>query len=174
MAPISEARSDIHAFRALVTTDTPMTLPVLNAVWRWFLDVEIPLPIAAMPFNDTGDEHKNLTLDVLNELDKHFITLEADAELNGDITDTDTVAKVNSLWRELAGLYADMINDSVPEMPEEMRMLFEENALQMIADSNGIDTDDAAREIRDNPVARMMLRRTGIDPDIVLRRHNND
>lgn len=172
MAPISEARADVHAFRALITTDTPMTMPVLNALWRWFLDVEIPLPIAAMTFTD--DEHKNLTLDVLTELDKGFRTLEADAELNGDITDTETVATLNALWRELAGLYANMINDSIPEMPEEMRALFEDNALQMIADSNGIDTDDAAREIRDNPVARMMLRRTGIDPDIVLRRHNND
>ena len=170
---VSEARADIRVLKALIATDTPVTWPVLNAVWRWFLDVEIVLPIPVMDLSD--GEKKALATDVINDLDESFGRLEAqvDADPETPMEGNVEVQHVNALWRELAGIYAPMVNDSVQEVPEEIRPLIMAQAVTMLAQSSGLDMEDAIEHVRTDPVVRMMLRRSGIDPDDAIRHMNN-
>lgn len=168
-AEISEAHADIRALKSLITTGTPVTWPVLNAVWRWFLDVEIVLPLQDMALS--GKDHARLAREIVNDLDEAFTRLDAYVAANpdADMAENADVNELNSLWRELASLYAGMLNDSVNPVPEEMREHVIANAIPMLAHAAGVDLDEAAEQVKSNPVTRMMMRRSGIDPDEALR-----
>jgi len=163
--PVSKARDDLRVLKVLVENDGPITSTTLSAVWRWFLDVEIPLPIPAMPLSD--EERLMFARSITEEMDEVFAELEQHADAGLDVTEGEPVERINALWRELAGCYADTLNSSVPQLPDERKREMEANAVRLVAMSTGLDEDEAAEHIRTDPVTRTMLRRSGIEPDNV-------
>ena len=163
--PVSKARDDLRVLKILVENDGPVTSTTLSAVWRWFLDVEIPLPLPAMPLTDK--QRLTLTRAITSEMDDVFAELEQQAETGGNVTEGEPVDRINALWRELAGCYADILNASLPQLPEEQKREMEANAVRLVAMSTGMDEEEAAEHIRTDPVTRTMLRRSGIEPDNV-------
>lgn len=168
-SPVSDARADVLVLRSLLDTNTPVPFSVLNAIWRWFIDVEIVLPIAEMEFTD--ESRNAFARDIVTDMADTFARLEAvvDADPEAIADDHPEVDEVNGLWRELAALYAPMINASVTVIPEDMQAVVYPNTAKMIASSAGISIEDAIERLKTDPIARMSLRRSGIDPDRAIR-----
>lgn len=168
---LEEMRNDTHVL-ALVsaTEETPFTMPVIEAVARWFGDVEIKYPIADMGFSEA--ERRTIVHAVATELLEQF-----NAAVNhcvGDELDDERfaalAATVDPLWRELAGALATQLNERFEErrVPEDHSTEFLEAIMAKMHDDFG---DDAVSEFRralaeDNNL-RAQLRRMGVDPDKV-------
>lgn len=165
--PVTLARQDLQVLKILVDNDGPITTPTLAAVWKWFLDVEIPLPIPVLPLSE--NERRTFARSITSEMDEVFAQLEQEADHSGGITTTSgpQVDRINTLWRELAGCFAETLNATVPQLPEEQKREMEANAVRLVAMSTGMDEEDAAEHIKSDPVTRTMLRRSGIEPDNV-------
>lgn len=167
---ISEVLGDVRALRAIAQASVPITEPALQGVWRWFIDVELLLPLPVMPLGDA--ERETYATDILNEMDAIFTRMEAQYDLLTEEqrsnlnTSPDSIA-VNALWRELAGVYAPIINRSVTVLSDEERETAHEHALEMLCTTSGMDEDEMRDRIRHDPTLRLMLRRSGLDPDKV-------
>lgn len=166
---ISEIRADIHVFRAVVEANVPPTDIVLNGVWRWYLDVELYLPLPVMDLTD--GERRRYAVDILNEMDSIFAN---EMQPTYDSLDTDgknamfrsaSADRVNSLWKELAGTYAYLVNRSVVVLDDETRADAEAHAVELLSASSGMDEDEIRDRIRHDSQMRLMLRRSGLDPD---------
>ncbi len=165
---ISEMRADLHVFRAVVEANVAPTDIVLNGVWRWYLDVELHLPLPVMDMNP--DERRRYAVDIINEMDAAFAAVEPqfDTMTHEDIHNLfrgEFADQVNGLWRELAGAYAYLINQSVVILDEEDKRNAEEHAVELISQSSGLDEDEIRDRIRHDSQMRLMLRRSGLDPD---------
>jgi len=166
----SDAYADLKVLKACIDTDTAPTFTVINSVWRWFLDVEFTLPIPVLDMPEASRE--TITRDVVTEMADIFADFDAKASSDPDF-DPNSDSKVhtlNALWRELAGLYAPLLNSSVGTLPPEVLDMVYPQAIGHLAVSSGMDLDEAVDRVKNDPVLRMMMRRDGLDPDMALTR----
>lgn len=168
MSHTSDAYADLKVLKACIDTGTTPTFPVLNAVWRWFLDVEFALPIPVLDMPEASRE--TITRDVVAEMGDIFADFDAKASSNPDFDPNSdpTVHTLNALWRELAGLYAPLLNDSVETIPDEVLQAIYPHAIAQMAHMNDLNIEDAVNRVQNDPVLRMMMRRSGLDPDMAL------
>lgn len=171
MSAISVIRRDLRAVQAIVESGADLPDWALNAIWRWFFDQELRVPLPVMTM--TEEERQSLALDILAEMDERFTALEKlsetmPSEERDDLNDTEDGQKVNSLWRELAGCYASIVNESVVVLSEEEAQEAYTHIIPVLIATSGITEDELLERIRYDGSTRMMLRRSGIDPDRLL------
>lgn len=162
---IAAAHADIRVMKAVVDADVEMTPAVVNAVWKWFQDVELMVPLPVMDMSDKM--RLSLVKDILAEMDEAFTRLDQRSQDNGpaEMQAYPEVALVDSLWRELAGCYADIVNAQITVLtPEEQEQAYE-GALRYLQMTSDLDETEVLRQIKTDPALRMMLRRNGLDPD---------
>ena len=164
-------RDDTHVLALVAATDeAPFTMPVIEAVARWFGDVEIRFPIADMGFSDA--ERREIVRNVSNDLLAQFNSIVG--ECVNDVLDEERfaalAASVDPLWRELAGAFAAQLNERFEEnrVPTDHSSDFLTNIMSKMEDDLG---DDAVNEFRralsNDSNLRAQLRRMGLDPDAV-------
>lgn len=171
MSGISEIRTDLQAFRAIVESGVEVPGWALNAIWRWFFDQELRLPLPVMPLS--SDERLALALDIITEMNARFDALDKAAsemtpEDQQNLNETEDGMKANALWRELAGCYAHLINESVVVLSEEEAEMAYSHIIPTLMATAGISEEELYDRIRNDGSTRMMLRRSGIDPDKLL------
>ena len=132
---ITPIRADVRVVRTLLENDVPITDMVMRGLWRWFADVEIPVPLPRMGLKD--DQRRALALTIITEMDEAFTKLEIacegkTTEEQAEYTASADATVVNNLWKEIAGCYAEIINEDVTVIPEEMRAEVYANALQSL------------------------------------------
>lgn len=162
---------DVKIMRAVIDAGVPISDMVLRGVWRSFLDVELNLPLPVMPLTDA--ERQKLAAEIIHEMEALFTELEElaeglEEEAQHALGSTDEAKRINSLWRELAGVYAEHVNDQVPVIPEALKELITSRIIADMAEKFGVDEDDIRAKIRTESTLRMMLRMQGIDPDDIL------
>lgn len=165
---ITRVKADTKVFEVVVQAGVPMTEAVLNAVWRWYIDVELYLPLPEMPMEEK--ERLSLAQDILSEMEGLLTVVENKFDTFTDeekenLADLPESQALNNLWRELAGVYAYLINEGVPALSEEEQATAHEHAVEMLHDSSGMDEAEIRDRIRHDPTMRLMLRRSGLDPD---------
>jgi hypothetical protein len=168
---ISQIRTDLKAFRAVAESGVEVPDWALNAIWRWFFDQELRLPLPVMPLS--SEERRDLSLEILDEMDSRFVALEKAAdtmspEEQSDLNTSEDGMKANALWRELAGCYAHVINQSVVVLSEEEAEMAYSHIIPTLMATVGISEEELYDRIRNDGSTRMMLRRSGIDPDKLL------
>lgn len=168
---VTPIRQDIAVFRSVLTQGVPVTDMVLRGVWRWFQDVELRVPLAAMTFGE--EERATLALTVVDEMDEVFARIEQSCdglppEEQAEFTQGPDADAVNALWRELAGCYADLVNREVAEIPEEHREEAHAQAFESLCQQTGWSEDTLRENLRENTHFRMMLRMAGLDPDRIV------
>jgi len=168
--PFEDVTDDLAVMKAVIMTETKMTSTVVNMVWRWFPDVELILPIPDMGI--VGDEWKRLTETIVDEMIFTFDKAGVLWEANPDVEDVTEVAPeevliLDSLWRELAGCFAVLINEDIPQIPEVMAVEIYENAVEQLASAYEMDPEEVREAALNNVSFRTMLRRQGLDPDRV-------
>lgn len=165
---ITKVKADTKVFEVVVKSGVPMTEAVLNAVWRWYIDVELYLPLPEMPMAD--QERLTLAQEILSEMEDILTVVEnkfdtfTEEEME-NLANLPESQALNNLWRELAGVYAYLINEGVPTLSEEEQAAAHEHAVEMLHDSSGMDESEIRDRIRHDPTMRLMLRRSGLDPD---------
>jgi hypothetical protein len=168
---ITPIRSDLAVLRAVLDAGVGVTDSVINGAWRWFQDVELPLPLPVMTLS--VQEQRHLAKTVLSEMDALFASLEKQCEgkslkQQAAIAQTGEAERVNALWRELAGCYAELINDEVPQLPESARVRIQEAMIGELAERFEIGEDEARLKVRTDTTLRMMLRMSGLNPDEII------
>jgi len=168
---VTPIRQDIAVMRAVMTQGAPVTDMVIRGVWRWFQDVELRVPLASMTFGE--EERAALSLTIVEEMDEVFARIEEACEglppeEQAEFTEGPDAEAVNSLWRELAGCYADLINREVSEIPEEHRDAAHAQAFESLCEQTGWSEDILRQNLRENSHFRMMLRMAGLDPDRIV------
>jgi hypothetical protein len=169
LSAIPDIRRDVKAVRAIVESGAEMPEWAINALWRWFFDQELRVPLPVMTMSE--QERASLAIEILSEMDERFASLEAVAEAASDGDDLNTTEdgqKVNALWRELAGCYASVVNESVVVLTEEEAQEAYAQILPVLSASSGLPEEELLERIRTDGSTRMMLRRSGIDPDRLL------
>lgn len=168
---ITVIRTDIKVAKAVANADLELTPAIINSIWKWFQDVEILVPLDIMPIS--SEERILLTKDILTEMDDNFIILEQkvqEALAKGEDFDGPSSPegkKVDALWKELAGCYASVVNEEVPDLPESIKRIVAETFVTEVADKYDLSTEDAVDKILGDSKLRMMLRMSGIDPDFL-------
>lgn len=164
---ITHIRKDIRTLKAVVAADVEVTDVVLDGVWRWFSDVELAVPLQVMELSDS--ERSLLATEIIAEMDACFSRLEKMASKpNVDLdmlAHTSDGRQVDLLWKELAGVYADLINDEVPELPEELKQEIHERIVEELSEQFGVTEDEIRHKIRTDSSLRMRLRMSGLSPD---------
>lgn len=164
-------RDDTHVLALVATTDeAPFTMPVIEAVARWFGDVEIRFPIADMGFTDA--ERREIVRTVSNELLSQFNAAISDcvADELGEERFATLAAAVDPLWRELTGAFATQLNERFEQnrVPADHSAEFLSMIMSKMQDDLG---EDAVSEFRSalssDANLRAQLRRMGLDPDAV-------
>lgn len=159
-------RRDIQAFKAVVDANVSVTDAIVNSLWRWFGDVEIPVPLPVMPLSD--EERIQITKDILGEMDESFARLEkieSHGAKSDDLRRHEDGQQVDRLWRELAGVYAELVNEEVPSLPEEIKQQIQERIVSDLSEQFGVSEDEVLQQIRTDSSLRMRLRMAGISPD---------
>lgn len=166
---ITTIRKDVQI--ALLVADAGLTLtpPILKSLWHWFQDVEIAVPLPIMPI--TEEEQISLSRDILKEMEALFAVLEEKAEIaisQGEDFDgpaSPEGKKVDALWKELAGCYAELVNAEVPVIPVQMQDMVAAMIVDEMTRKYDISEDEARYRLRTESHLRMMLRMSGVDPD---------
>ena len=150
--------------------DTPITSHVIDAVARWYQDVEILYPIAEMDLDETNK--RSLTEAIATEMLSQFVTALESAKASGGELDSEPFqalgAAVDPLWRELAGVHAAVLNGSFQENriePEDTRDAIEQmlSAIERFSGPDGVN--EFRSRARSDKTLRAHLRRMGLDPD---------
>lgn len=168
--PFEEPQDDLRVIDACIKQGVPVTPAVLDAAWGWFGDVEIILPIPEMGL---AEEQRNaLAAQVIDDIIVEFGKAAAKWEDAPDETPVkeiapDEVEKIDSLWRELAGCFAPVLNEMVPEVPDPLRERICSTMVENMAESFEVGEDEVREALRSDSSLRMSLRRQGIDPDTV-------
>lgn len=162
-------KQDIAIARAVIENGLDLNDTIINGVWRHFTDVEIFVPLASMDLRP--EERINLAKGILEEMDE-VLTQIRDGYKKAE-TEEDLKAihrgplgtKVDNLWKEFAGCYAELINAEIPQLPEHMKKVVAESLVSELAHRFDTTEDDIIERIQRDSTLRMMFRRTGINPD---------
>ena len=168
---VTQIREDVCVLKAVLENGAPVTDMVLRGVWRWFQDVELQVPLPVMTLG--AEERASLALTITCEMDAVFARIEAaceglDAGEQLAFTQGPDAAAVNTLWRELAGCYAHLINSEVAEIPAEHLEEAHARAFESLCEQTGWSEDTLRENLRENTHFRMMLRMAGLDPDRII------
>lgn len=164
-----KSRSDFDTFRSAVNADISITGTLLDIVASWYRNVEIVLPIPEMGLDE--GERKQLAQEVATEMlqivDNAISELERGAD--GEEILPAIAPKLDALWRELAGVYASVLNAAFREKmdgidPEEVKHAIEAMIATM-AQLSGDDEGSVRAHMRTDESTRAKLRQMGIDPD---------
>jgi hypothetical protein len=163
------SETDFRTLKRVIEAEIPVTEALLGSVSKWFGNVEISYPIAEMEMDENA--RRSLALTVMQEM-SDAVTKAVSALENG--TDAEQVLAdvspvLDALWRELAGLYALVLNtaferDTEGVNPEEVQQAVEA-MLEGLAEMTGEDRESVLAELRQDPNFRAKLRRLGVDPD---------
>ena len=145
-------------------------MPVIEAVARWFGDVEIRFPIADMGFSEA--EQRDIVRNVSNELLTHFQTAldQCVGDELGEESFAALAAAVDPLWRELSGAFASKLNERFESqrVPSDNSSEFLSMIMAKMEDDLGNDAVAQFRQALSNDSnLRAQLRRMGLDPDAV-------
>lgn len=166
---LRRSRSDFDTFRQIVDAKITVTDTVLSSVSRWFTNVEIVYPISVMDLGDA--ERRTLALSVIDEMLQSFEKAISAIESGADPDDVlkEVAGVLDPLWREIAGIYASVLNTeyeaAIAEIdPEQARRMLEE-AAEALAELSGEDVETVRAHMRADETVRARLRRIGVDPD---------
>jgi hypothetical protein len=166
---IDTIRQDVQNARAVIENGLDLNDTMINGIWRHFADVEILVPLASMELR--SEEKLSLASGILQEMDEVLAKIRegyAKATTDEELTAIHKGAlgmKVDSLWKELAGCYAELINDEIPDLPENMKKAVAESLVSELAHRFDTTEDEIVDRIKHDSTLRMMFRRTGINPD---------
>lgn len=166
---IDDIRQDINNARAVIAFGLDLNDTIINGIWRYFSDVEINVPLSVMPLEK--NERIELARGILDEMDEIMLQIRglyesaSSEEEIAKIHRGPLADKVDRLWKELAGCYAEIVNEEIPVLPEHLRKVVAESMVQELADRFDISESDMLEKIRHDSSLRMMFRRTGINPD---------
>lgn len=169
---VTPIRQDVAVLQAVLEVGVPVTDMVIRGVWRWFQDVELRVPLPVMALGE--EERSTLALSITREMDEVFARIEKvgeglPPEQQHTLTEGPDAEAVNSLWRELAGCFADLVNRDVVEIPDEYREQAHEQAFESLCAQTGWSEDSLREHLRGDSQFRMMLRMAGFDPDRIIR-----
>ena len=149
--------------------DVAVTPAVIEAVAKWFHDVEIIFPIPQMELDE--NEKRSLTSEIADELVSEFRSAIAKVNARGELADEDfeqLARNTDPLFRELSGVYADQLNAQFEENRVDAEDAQEaiNDMLSMIERMHGQDglAEFRTRSKTDSTL-RAQLRRMGLDPD---------
>lgn len=164
-----KSQNDFSTFKHIVQANITINETVLDTVAHWFENVEIKYPIAEMPLSN--EEQIELAGTVAGEM--AAIVESAIGEIEGGTNEDDVLvrasAKLDALWRELAGVYAPVLNERftrVASRADGKEVLASINRMvAMMAKVNGEDEEVIRERMRSDEAIRAKLRQMGVDPD---------
>lgn len=168
-SPVRESLVDVRTMLAVVDAGVPVSNRVLDGVWKWYLDVDLPLPLPDMqvPAQERAPLAHTILSEMVSELgklDSRLAAMSPSEYEDVDISAVPEAAVVNGLWRELASLYAGQINSMVPSLPPE----FYDTAVRAfragLCDQLELTPEELRKLVRSDAAMRLMLRRGGINP----------
>lgn len=177
--PFSGVVDDLTVLRIVLADDGPVTDVVINGIFRWFVDVELELPLPVMQLGDK--QRKALAHTIVEEMIENFAEatrlinefgldkFNEEVETLSEVA-PDQVKNLDNLWRELAGCYSQLLNKSVPklEMSQQEEDELYSGFISKMAGDLDISEDEARDVVRNDSAFRLMLRRQGINPDRIL------
>lgn len=166
-----KSQNDFSTFKNIVQANIAVNETLLDTVAHWFENVEIIYPIAEMPLS--GEETIELGGSVAGEMTSVVET--AISEIQGGAGDDEVLerasAKLDSLWRELAGVYAPVLNERfkrVAAKADTSEVLAGINHMvDVLVQMSGEEEDVVRVRMRKNAAVRAKLRLMGIDPDSI-------
>jgi hypothetical protein len=168
---IAEIRNDVAALAAVQTAGLNVSDAVFSGVWRWFRDVELVVPLPVLVTDD--EERASLALEITGEMDQVMARLEplwavaeTDDERDTLASSADGVA-LDNLFRELAGVFANLVNEEVPVLPAMLKESLQENLLESLSDRFDLDEDEVRSRLKNDSRLRMIVRMSGLDPDAI-------
>lgn len=164
-----KSQSDFVTFKNIVQANITVNETLLDTVAHWFENVEIKYPIAEMPLS--GEEKIELAGAVADEMTS--VVEAAIAEIEGGRGEDDVLArasaKLDSLWRELAGVYAPVLNERFKRVAgradAEEVLASINHMVSVMAKVSGEDEDVIRARMRKDEAIRAKLRQMGVDPD---------
>jgi len=168
---LKKSRVDFSTFNRIVEANIPINETIIGTVAQWYQNVEIRYPIAEMQL---GDEER-ATLAKMASLEMSEVMDSAISELEAGGEEREVLQKyspkLDALWREIAGIYAGILNETYAKNTagvdaEEARAYIQE-MIQMMARVQGEDEDAIKERMRHDASIRTKLRQMGIDPDAI-------
>lgn len=169
---IKEIRHNLQIGRATLEYGVDINDAVINGIWRYFSDVEIFVPLPVMPLE--GKERMALAAIILQDMDETMLKIEKKFEKASSEKELDKISngplgeRVDSLWKELAGCYAELINQEIPKLPEHVKEAVAESMVEELAARFETSPEDMIQQIRQDSTLRMLFRRTGLNPDEIV------
>lgn len=168
---IAEIRNDVAVLAAVQTAGLTVTDAVFSGVWRWFRDVELMVPLPVLITDP--EERASLALEITGEMDQVMGRLEPLWAVAETDDERDTLASspdgqaLDNLFRELAGVFAELVNEEVPVLPAMLKETLQEGLLESLADRFDLDEDEVRDRLKTDSRLRMMIRMSGLDPDAI-------
>jgi hypothetical protein len=164
-----KSQNDFATFKSIVQANVTVNETLLDTVGHWFENVEIKYPIAEMPLS--GEEKVKLAGAVAGEMTAIVEAAISEIEAGGVEDDVlrRTSEKLDTLWRELAGVYAPVLNERfkrVADRADADEVLASINRMvSVMAKMSGEDEDIIRERMRTDEAIRAKLRQMGVDPD---------
>lgn len=165
---VTRTKEDVAVFRAVVSAGLQPTSPVIHSLWRWFGNVDLALPLPIMSLEEK--DRQNIAIDILNDLDVALDKYEEKSnqtpikdrhELNNG---PETII-VDNMWKELAGLYAELLNKEVLALNDADKEEITANIIENISEALGLDHEGVIQKIKTDPSLKLSLRMMGLNPD---------
>jgi hypothetical protein len=169
---IMHTREDLAIFRVVVDAGLSPTSPVLRALWRWFGNIDLPIPLTVVPLE--SKERATLSKSILSEMDELLIVLgnKSKGMRSEDVYERITTSKeaslVDNLWRDLACVYAWEINQMIPRLSEEDKIARTDIILENLSQELGINRSEVIEQIKQTPSLRLSFRVEGLNPDEII------
>jgi len=164
-----KSQNDFATFKNIVQSRVTVNETLLDTVGHWFENVEIKYPIAEMPLS--GEEKIELAGAMAGEMAAIVEAAISEIEAGGAEDDVlrQTSEKLDTLWRELAGVYAPVLNERfkrVADRADADEVLASINRMVYVMAKMSGETEDTIRErMRTDEAIRAKLRQMGVDPD---------
>jgi len=168
ISAVSKTKEDVAVFRAVVSAGLKPTSPLIHGLWRWFTNVDLVLPLPIMAIAPT--ERKNLALAILDDLDsaldKYEIkNLNTPVDKRNELNNGPEASYIDSMWKELAGVYADLFNKEVLTIKDEDKEMITSQIIESMSEAMGLDRDGVLNQIKTDPALKLSLRMIGLNPD---------
>lgn len=168
---LRKSRGDFSTFNRIVAADIAVNETVIDIIARWYQNVEIRYPIAEMNLAD--EERRNLADMASSEMTDTMDQAISELENGGD---EEAVLekyspKLDALWREIAGMFAGVLNKAYLEntrgIDADEAKAYIQDMVQMMAKMSGDDEESVKARMRRDAQIRTKLRQMGIDPDTI-------
>lgn len=168
---LRKSRGDFSTFNKIVEAGIEVNETIIGTIARWYQNVEIRYPIAEMQLEDA--ERQTLATAASSEMTEAMDMAISELEKGADAEEVlDKYSpKLDALWREIAGIFAGLLNEAYLENTngidaDEARAYIQE-MVQMMAKMSGDDEDAVRARMRKDAQIRTKLRQMGIDPDTI-------